>query len=340
MPKKIIFDKKNVLVAGGAGFIGSHLCDELIKTCKVICVDNFISGSERNIDHLLANPNFIFINHDLAQPFDLAAPELQRFKVEFQGVQEIYNLACPMSPLHFLDNRLATLEANSSAVKNLLDLAVAHNAKFLHFSSSVVYGPRRSDDPEFKARESDPGVVDQLSSRASYDEGKRFSETLVATYRDIYQIDAKIIRVFRVYGPRMESGDGQMIPDFINNALEDKDLVINGDANFSSSFCYIEDLLDAVSKVMSSELAGPINIGSDIDCKLVDLAQIIINETGSKSKIVHAETMVFLTELILPDIHLARNELGWMPVVTLENGLHKTIFDVKAQKKLQGFGSY
>jgi len=341
MPKKIIFDKKNVLVAGGAGFIGSHLCDELIKTCKVICVDNFISGSERNIDHLLANPNFVFINHDLSQPFDLALiPELKKFKVEFQGVQEIYNLACPMSPRKFLDNRLATIDANSSAVKNLLDLAVTYNAKFLHFSSSVVYGPRRSDDPEFKARESDPGVVDQLSTRASYDEGKRFSETIVATYREIYKIDAKIIRVFRVYGPRMESNDGQMIPDFINNALEDKDLVINGDENFSSSFCYIEDILDATSKVMASDLMGPINIGSDINCKLVDLAQIIINETGSKSKIVHAETMIFLTELILPDIHLARNELGWMPVVTLDNGLRKTIFDVKAQKKLQGFGSY
>jgi UDP-glucuronate decarboxylase len=341
MPKKIIFDKKNVLVAGGAGFIGSHLCDELIKTCKVICVDNFISGSERNIDHLLANPNFVFINHDLAKPIDLAmVTELKKFKIEFQGIQEIYNLACPMSPLNFLANRLATLEANSSVVKNLLDLALIHNAKFLHFSSSVVYGPRRSDDPEFKARESDPGVVDQLSSRASYDEGKRFSETLVASYRNVYQLDTKIIRVFRIYGPRMESNDGQMIPDFINNALEDKDLVINGDENFSSSFCYIEDLLDAVSKVMSTDIAGPINVGSDVDCKLVDLAQIIINETGSKSKIIHAETMVFLTELILPDIKLARNELGWMPVVTLENGLRKTIFDVKAQKKLQGFGSY
>lgn len=341
MSKKIIFDKKNVLVAGGAGFIGSHLCDELIKTCKVICVDNFVSGSERNIDHLLANSDFVFINHDVSKPLDLALmPELKKFKVEFQGIQEIYNLACPMSPRHFLENRLATLEANSFAVKNLLDLAIHYNAKFLHFSSSVVYGPRRSDDPEFKARETDPGVVDQLSSRAAYDEGKRFSETMVTTYRELYNIDAKIIRVFRIYGPRMESDDGQMIPDFINNALEDKDLTINGDENFSSSFCYIEDLLDAAFKLMHSDLSGPINIGSDVDCKLIDLAKIIINEVGSKSKIVHAENTVFMTELILPDIHLARNELGWMPVVTLENGLRKTIFDVKAHKKLQSFDTY
>ena len=341
MSKKVIFDKKNVLVAGGAGFIGSHLCDELIKTCKVICVDDFVSGNERNIDHLLANPDFVFINHNFSQAINLMElPELKKFKIEFQGIQEIYNLACPMSPNDFLKNRIATLEANSSVVKNLLDLAVEYDAKFLHFSSSVVYGPRHQDDPDFKARESDIGLVDNLSDRASYDEGKRFAETIVATYRSIYNLDAKIIRVFRVYGPRMQSNDGQMIPDFINNALEDKDITISGDENFSSSFCYIEDIIDAVFKVMNSELAGPINIGSDVDCRMVDLVDIIIKETGSKSKKIHSEKILFMTELILPDIHLARNELSWMPVVTLENGLRKTIFDIKAQKKLHQFSSY
>jgi UDP-glucuronate decarboxylase len=341
MPKKVIFDKKNVLVAGGAGFIGSHLCDELIKTCKVICVDNFISGNERNIDHLLANPDFVFINHDFANILDFTTlSELKKFKLEFQGIQEIYNLACPMSPRNFLDNRIAVLEANSYVLKNLLDLAVGYNAKFIHFSSSVVYGPRHADNPNFKARESDVGLVDNLSDRASYDEGKRFAETMVSTYRSVYNLDAKIIRLFRVYGPRMQSDDGQMIPDFINNALEDKDIIITGDENFSSSFCYIEDVLDAVSKVMNSELVGPINIGSDVDCKMTSLVDIIIKETGSKSKVIHTESHLFMTELILPDIHLARNELSWMPVVTLENGLRKTIFDIKAQKKLQAFSSY
>lgn len=338
MPKQVIFDKKNVLVAGGAGFIGSHLCDQLMKDCKVICVDDFISGSERNIDHLLANPDFVFINHDLSQALNLEAlPELKKFKIEFQGIQEIYNLACPMSPRNFLDNRLAILDSNSAVVKNLLDLAVSYRAKFMHFSSSVVYGPRHLDDPGFKAKESDLGAVDNMSERAAYDEGKRFSETVVATYRSIYNLDTKIIRLFRVYGPRMQSEDDQMIPDFINNAIEEKDILINGDENFSSSFCYIEDVLDAVAKIMQSDLAGPFNIGSDVDIRLSDMVKMIIQITGSQSKIVYADNLLFLTELILPDIKLARNELGWMPVVTLENGLKKTIFDIQAHKKLQHF---
>ena len=338
MPKQIIFDKKNVLVAGGAGFIGSHLCDQLIKDCKVICVDNFISGNERNIDHLLANPDFVFINHDLSQPMDFSSwPELKKFKLEFQGIQEIYNLACPMSPKNFLDNRLSTIEANSYIVRNLLDLAVDYNAKFLHFSSSVVYGPRHLDDRGFKVKESDLGAVNNLSDRAAYDEGKRFAETIVSTYRSIFKIDAKIIRLFRVYGPRMRSEDGQMIPDFINNALENKDITIYGDENFSSSFCYIEDVMDAVLKMMKSELSGPINIGSDVDIRLSDLVKMIIQQTESSSKIIYADNLLFFTELLLPDIHAARNDLGWMSVVTLENGLKKTIFDIQAHKKLQSF---
>jgi UDP-glucuronate decarboxylase len=340
MPKQVIFDKKNILVAGGAGFIGSHLCDELLKTDKVICVDNFISGSERNIDHLLANPDFIFINHDLSKPLDLEAiPELKKFKIEFQGLQEIYNLACPMSTRNFLENRLATLLANSYAVKNLLDMAVKYGAKFLQFSSSVVYGPRQTEDPSLKVAESDLGTVDQLSERSSYDEGKRFAETMVSNYRSLYNIDARIMRLFRVYGPRMKPKDDQMIPDFIMNALDNKEIIINGDENFSSSFCYIDDIIDAVGKFMNSELPGPINIGSDVDTRLVDLVNMIISLTNSGSKITYAEGKLFLSELVLPEIHLARNELGWMPVVTLENGLKKTIFEIEANKRLQGFGS-
>lgn len=340
MSKQVIFDKKNVLVAGGAGFIGSHLCDELIKTCKVIVVDNFVSGSERNIDHLLANPDFMFINHDLSRPLDLESlADLKKFKIEFQGIQEIYNLACPMSPKHFLENRLATLLANSYAVKNLLDLAVKYNSRFLQFSSSVVYGPRNTDNPDLKVKESDCGLVDQLSERGSYDEGKRFAETIVNNYRSLYNIDARIIRLFRVYGPRMESNDDQMIPDYIMNALDNKDIVINGDNSFASSFCYINDVIDAVSRLMSLEIAGPLNIGSDVDINLTDLVKMIIKETESQSSIVYADRALFISELTLPDIHLAKEELGWMPVVTLENGLKKTIFDIKANKKLQGFGA-
>ncbi len=337
MPVKIIFDKKNVLVAGGAGFVGSHLCDELIKTCKVICVDNFISGSERNIDHLLASPDFAFINYDLSKPLDLEGrSDLKKFKIEFQGIQEIYNLACPMSPRNFLSNRLATLLANSYVVKNLLDIAVKYNSKFLQFSSSVVYGPRQTNDPSLKIVENSLGSVDNLSQRSSYDEGKRFAETMVTNYRSLYNIDAKIIRLFRIYGPRMEQNDDQMIPDFINSALENKEIVVPGDINFSSSFCYIEDALDAVTKMMSTDLPGPINIGSDVDVKLSTLINMIIAETSSHSSVSFVESPLFVSELALPDIREAKNNLNWMPVVTLANGLKKTIFDIEAHKRLHG----
>ncbi len=335
MSTQIIFDKKNVLVAGGAGFVGSHLCDELIKTCKVICVDNFITGSERNIDHLLASPDFAFINHDLSKPLDLEGrADLKKFKIEFQGIQEIYNLACPMSPRNFLSNRLATLLSNSYTVKNLLDIAVKYNSKFLQFSSSVVYGPRKTDDPGLKILENNLGCVDNLSERSSYDEGKRFAETMVVNYRSIYNIDAKIIRLFRIYGPRMEHDDDQMIPDFINSALDNKDIVVPGDINFSSSFCYIEDALDAVTKIMTTDVAGPINIGSDVDVKLSTLVAMIIAETSSQSAVTYVESPLFVSELALPDIRAAKNNLNWMPVVTLANGLKKTIFDIQANKRL------
>jgi len=334
MAKKVIFDKKNVLVAGGAGFVGSHLCDELIKTRKVICVDNFITGSEKNIDHLLSNPDFLFINHDLSKPLDLESiHDLEKFKIQFQGVQEIYNLACPSSPRHFLDNRIAMLDANSLVMRNLLDLAVKNEAKFLHFSSSVVYGGRDANNVNRKIKESELGIVDQLSTRSCYDEGKRFAETMTSCYREFYNLDTKIIRLFRVYGPRMSMDDDQIIPDLISNALDNKDLVIFGDRNFSSSFCYVEDAVDAACKVMHSELHGPINI----DVNMTDIANMIIKETESTSQITYSEQKLFMSELLLPDIYQARNDLGWMPVVTLENGIKKTIFSLQASNRLQGF---
>jgi len=241
-----------------------------------------------------------------------------------------------MSPRNFLTNRLATLLANSYAVKNLLDIAVKYNAKFLQFSSSVVYGPRNADNPERKITEKDLGQVDNLSARSSYDEGKRFAETMVTNFRSIYNIDAKIIRLFRIYGPRMEQNDDQMIPDFINNALENKEIIIPGDADFSSSFCFIEDVIDAVMKIMTTEIAGPINIGSDVDVNLTSLVNLIIQETGSSSQLTYMDSPLFVSELALPDIREAKNNLNWMPVVTLANGLKKTIFDIQANKRLQG----
>jgi UDP-glucuronate decarboxylase len=335
MTKKAIFDKKNVLVIGGAGFIGSHLCDELIKDAKVICIDNFSTGQEKNIDHLLANPDFEFINHDMSKDIFLENfPELQKFKIEFQGVQEIYNLACPMSIKNFNRNKIETLLANSYVIKNSLDLAIKYNARFLHFSSSVVYG--LFDNFEQKISEDYIGKIDHLSDRAVYDEGKKFAETMVVNYREEYGIDAKIIRVFRIYGPRMPLNDEQMIPDFIINALDGKDLNIHGDENFSSSFCYISDCIDASIKMMQSKYYGPINIGSDVKINLTTMAGKIINITKSNSKINYTKEVLFMKPLCLPDLAKSRNELGWLPIVTLDTGLNKTIDDLRAKKGLIG----
>lgn len=335
MAKQAIFDKKNVLVTGGAGFIGSHLCDELVKNNKVICLDNFSTGDERNIDHLLADPNFEFVRHDITKPINLEeVPALQKFKIQFQGIQEIYHLACPTSPKNFKKNITETVLANSYGIKNAFDLAKNYNAKFLHFSSSVVYGPRREDN--LKIKEDDFGVVNILSERSSYDEGKRFAETAIYNFSKVYNIDAKIIRVFRVYGPRMKMNDNQMIPDFIRDALDNKDLVILGDENFSSSFCYVSDMVDVAIKVMESEFTGPFNVGSDVEINLKEVAAKIINQVSSDSKITYAEEDLFMTPLCIPDISKVRNELGWMPVVTLDKGLEKTIEDLRASKGLKG----
>jgi len=339
MAKQVIFNKKNVVVIGGAGFIGSHLCDRLVDDSKVICIDNFSTGNERNIDHLLSDPNFRFIKHDLCEPIILEElQELEDFKVEFQGIQEIYNLACPTSVFNFEENRVANLTANSLLVKNALDLALKYQSKFLHFSSSVVYGEHHEQTKIIN--ESEIGAVDNLSARASYDEGKRFAETIVSTYRSYFDIDAKIIRPFRIYGPRMPLGDGQMIPDFISNALDNEDLIIYGDENFSSAFCYIDDCVSAALKMMDSNQAGPINIGSDVRIKLTDLAKKITKILGSASNIRHEQAMLFMTPLALPDITKARDTLGWMPIVILDNGLEKTINDLRASKGIKSIHQY
>ncbi|MDA3840349.1 MAG: NAD-dependent epimerase/dehydratase family protein [Patescibacteria group bacterium] len=332
--KRAIFDKKNILVAGGAGFVGSHLCEELVKNSKVICLDNFLTGDEKNIDYLLSDPNFEFIKHDITQPIDLEnLPELQNFKIQFQGIQEVYNLACPNSPLNFKDNVINTLLANSLGTKNLLDLAIKYESKFLHFSSSVIYGPR--EDGGKKVEEKMIGRVDLLSERSSYDEGKRFAETMVDNYRNIYNIDAKIIRLFRTYGPRMKLDDGNMIPDFITNALDNKVIDIPADENFHSTFCYVTDVVDAAIKMMDSESAGPINIGSDVEVSVFDIAHRIVKMLNSKSEVRHADKHFFITPLAIPDINKSRSELGWLPIQTLDKGLEATIHDLRANKGIR-----
>ena len=338
MPTKPIFEKKNILVTGGAGFIGSHLCDELIKDSKVICVDNFISGDEHNIDHLLQHPDFQFIKHDVTEPLNLGdLRELDKFRVKFQGIQEIYHLACPTSPKHFEKTTVETVLANSVGVRNALELAVKHKAKFILTSSSVVYGPRRAD-PQFFP-ESYVGTIDPLGPRACYDEGKRFAETLVNTYRQAYGIDAKIARIFRTYGPRMKLNDGQMLPDFVYNALQGKDVVIYGDQHFSSSFCHVSDIVLGMVKMMESTESGPLNLGSDLEHPIVDVAKQIIAMTDSKSKIVFEQPLLFMSPLGLPDITLAKEQLGWFPVVLLEEGITGAIDYFKAYRSIIRPGS-
>lgn len=333
MAKKAIFEKKNVLVTGGAGFIGSHLCDELVKKSKVVCIDNFISGAEANIDHLLQNPDFQFIKHDINEPINLAElKELEKFQVKFQGIQEIYHLACPTSPKDFEKTQIETVLANSVGVKNILDLAVKYKAKFLLASSSVVYGPRDPKSSVFK--EDYKGVVDHLNPRACYDEGKRFAETLTNTYGQVYNLNTKIARIFRTYGPRMKLKTGRMLPDFVFNALENKDLVIFGDESFSTSLCHVSDIVQGLMKLMKSGEAGPINLGGDLEYKIVDVAKKVIAMTDSKSKIVFKKPLLFITPLGLPDISLAKERLSWFPVVLLEEGVKGAIDYFRAHKSI------
>jgi UDP-glucuronate decarboxylase len=334
MPKGPIFEKKNVIVAGGAGFIGSHLSDYLLKDSHVICIDNFCVSSERNIDLLLRNPDFEFIKHDLSEPVDLLKfKELDRFKIKFQGIQEIYNLACPTSAKSFDAYRIQTLDANALVMKNILDLAVKYGSKLVHGSSSVVYGPRHTDNALFT--ETDTGLTDQLSPRACYDQGKKFSETMVATYAEVYKLDAKIARIFRTYGPRERLFDGEMIPDFIVDALDGRDLVIYGDETFSTSLTYVSDIVQGLIKLMSAPFGtGAVNLGTDYELRLTDVANKIIELSGSDSRVRFEEPLLFMTPLGLPDITKAKERLGWMPIVLLEDGIMRSIEYARANKAL------
>ncbi|OIP79636.1 MAG: hypothetical protein AUK21_03235 [Parcubacteria group bacterium CG2_30_48_51] len=335
--RKVIFEKKNALVLGGAGFLGSHLCDELVKTRKVICVDNFVSGSEDNIHHLLLNPDFEFIKHDMKDKLDLSSyRELEKFRVQFQGIQEVYNLACPTSPKDFENRTIDTLLANSFAVCNALDIATAYKASFLHFSSSVVYGGRTPYKLYFKEDSYTP--MDPTTDRSCYDEGKRFAETATVTYGKKFGFPIKILRVFRTYGPRMALGDGQMLADFVVNALEGKDLALYGDENFQTSLCYVSDIIDGAVKFMEAGSVGIMNIGHPQDFRLSDIAQKIITFTDSQSKIVYQEPLPFMTPQGLPDITKIKDELGWLPVITIDQGLKLTIDYARATKDLVRMG--
>jgi len=335
-----IFEKKNVLVTGGAGFIGSHLCEKLLREAKVICIDDFSNSHPQNINHLLQYPDFEFVNYDVNKPIDLEQfPELDKFKIKFQGVQEIYHLACPTSPKNFEKLKMNSLWANSSAMINTLDIATRYHAKYVFASSSVVYGDATNEHGTFK--EEDLGTVNHLSMRACYDEGKRFAETCVETYRQVHGLDTKIARVFTTYGSRMKLFDGQPVIDSIMSALEGKKIVIYGDKNLSTSLCYISDMVDGLVRLMNT---GPevrvVNLGGDQILKVADLAEKIVELTGSTSEITFENPLLFLTRKGLPDLHYAHDALGWFPLVLLEDGLRKTIDYVIANKEALLFTYY
>ena len=332
-----IFDKKNVIVTGGAGFIGSHLCERLLREAKVICMDDLSNSTIQNIEQLLQYPDFEFIKCDVNQPIDLDLyPELEKFKVRFQGIQEIYHLACPTSPKNFEEKKMHSLWANSSSMVSTLDLAVKYRAKYVFGSSSVVYGPPDYDHMIFT--ESDEGKVNHLSPRACYDEGKRFAETCTATYKQVYGVDAKIARIFTTYGPQMKLRDGLLVPDFILDALDGRPLHIYGSADMRLSLCYVTDLVDGLIRLMHT---GPdmslVNFGHDYFTTVGEIAKKIIEMTGSSSEIVVEKPLEFLTAKGAPDLRRAKEQLGWLPLVRLEDGLKKTIDFAIANKAAMGY---
>ncbi|MEK7632016.1 MAG: GDP-mannose 4,6-dehydratase [Patescibacteria group bacterium] len=328
--RKTIFEKKNVLVAGGAGFIGSHLCDELVKDAKVICVDNFSTSSIENIEPLLQNPDFKFIKHDLSEPLDLEKfPELRPFKVTIQGVQEIYNFACPTSPKEYEKLPVETLLANAFASRYLLDLAKQWDAKYLLASSSAIYGEPVNNQP---FREDYWGFIDPTGPRSCYNEGKRFAESLAMNYRLHKNVDAKVVRIFNTFGPRMRLTDGRLIPDLVRSALLGEPLQIYGKPDATSTFVYIADMIDGIVKMMKSSEGGPINLGNPDPVLLTTVAEKILALTQSTSTIEHVDEHPFASRQGVPDIRLAKDRLGWFPTIELQDGLAQTIEVMKASR--------
>lgn len=328
-------DQKTVLVTGGAGFIGSFLCEALLRDGnRVICIDNFSTGHVRNIESLLRNPDFQFLRLDINEPFDLETfPELEHFKVKFLGVQEIYHLAMPTISKGFEQYRVQTLLTNAVGTRNIMDIAVKYASKVVFTSSAVVYGNRTQEKSHFE--ESYIGAVNHLSARAPYNEGKRFAETMVTTYADVHNLDAKIARVFRTYGPRMPLFHGHQIPDFVLNALENTQLTINGSEKSTTALVFVSDVVNGLMRLMQAPRGvGIVNIGSDVEVVMHDVAQKIVELSESTSPVAYEPQTEGMTLLGLPDLSKAREQLSWVPLVRLEDGLQKTIDYVRANKAL------
>lgn len=303
--------KKKVLVTGGAGFVGSHLCDRLLKEGnEVACLDNYFTGQKQNIVHLLNNPFFEMIRHDVTMPF-------------FIEVDEIYNLACPASPIHYQYNAIKTMKTSVMGAINMLGLAKRIKAKILQASTSEVYG-----DPQVHPQvESYWGHVNPIGERSCYDEGKRSAETLFVNYHKQNNVKIKIIRIFNTYGPRMHPYDGRVVSNFIMQALQGDDITIYGDGQQTRSFQYVDDLVEGMIRMMASrdDFTGPVNIGNPNEFTILQLAQLVIELTNSKSKIIRMPLPPDDPTQRQPNIELAKKELDWEPKIELREGLIKTI---------------
>jgi UDP-glucuronate decarboxylase len=303
---------KRILVTGGAGFIGSHLCERLLNEGnEVICLDNFFTGSKRNIVHLLDNPYFELVRHDVTMPY-------------YSEVEEIYNLACPASPVHYQHNPIKTVKTSVMGAINMLGLAKRKRAKILQASTSEVYG-----DPQIHPQKEDYwGYVNPIGERSCYDEGKRCAETLFMDYHIQNKVRIKVVRIFNTYGPKMQPNDGRVVSNFILQALKNEDITIHGEGDQTRCFQYYTDLVEALIRTMNTgeEFIGPVNLGNPEELTILSLAETIIRMTGSKSKIRFLPTRMDDPFKRKPDISLAKKELGgWEPIVPLEKGLEKTI---------------
>jgi UDP-glucuronate decarboxylase len=302
---------QRILVTGGAGFLGSHLCERLIRDGHdVLCVDNFFTGARSNIAHLLGHAQFELMRHDITFPL-------------YVEVDKIYNLACPASPVHYQFDPVQTTKTSVIGAINMLGLAKRTKARILQASTSEVYG-----DPSVHPQpESYWGNVNPIGPRSCYDEGKRCAETLFFDYHRQHRLDVRVVRIFNTYGPRMHPNDGRVVSNFIMQALRGDDITIYGDGRQTRSFCYVDDLIDGMVRMMESDAAapGPVNIGNPKEFTMLELAQAVVSQTGSRSKIVHRELPQDDPRQRQPDIAKARQQLGWEPNVPLEQGLQRTI---------------
>jgi UDP-glucuronate decarboxylase len=299
-----------ILVTGGAGFLGSHLCDRLVETgAEVLCLDNFFTGSKANIRHLLDRKNFEVVRHDLVEPI-------------FLEVDQIYNLASPASPVHYQYNPVKTVKTNVMGTINMLGLAKRVKARILQASTSEVYG----DPQQHPQEETYWGHVNPIGPRSCYDEGKRVAETLMMDYHRQNQVDIKIARIFNTYGPRMAVSDGRVVSNFIVQAIENKPITIYGDGSQTRSFCYVSDMVEGLVRMMNCDgFTGPVNLGNPRELSIRELAELVLEITHPKSEIVHKPLPQDDPLQRCPDITLAKERLKWEPAVTLREGLEETI---------------